>query len=103
MAYEKKVDELVGRHVSEFQREYCLARQMKGLRGDREVPPMPYGYPLAVYRPVHLFRPSKSPKVRELIARTGGKLSNGVPRVLSMDFMDGYILGVYNPTDCRCD
>ena len=101
MAYEKRVDELVGRHVSQFQLEYCLSRQMKGLRGDHKVPPpMPYGYPIAVYRPMHICHTRKAPEVHKVTDRSGGKLSNGVPRVLSMDFVGEYILGVYNPHLC---
>jgi hypothetical protein len=55
---------------------------------------MPYGYPIAVYCPRHI---CQSPTVKRFIARTGGKLSNGVPKVLGMDLVNQYILGLYNP------
>jgi hypothetical protein len=91
MSYQKKIEEMVGEHVAIFQQEYSLAREMAGLT--RKGPAMPYGYPLAVYRPIHF---CKIPQVRHFIARTGGCLSNGVPRVLSMDFVDNHLLGIYN-------
>ncbi len=99
MAYEKRIDEMVGQHVAQFQIELSLARQMHGLKGNRKVASMPYGYPVRVYRPRHICR---VPQVRAFVARTGGKLSNGVPRVLRTEFLGDYILGVYNPTGCRC-
>ena len=91
MSYETKIDELVGKHLAEFQREVTLAKTLSTLR---KVPPMPYGYPMAVYRPLHVCR---VPQVRQFIARTGGKLSNGVPRVLRTEMVDQYLLGTYNP------
>lgn len=82
---------MVGTHVAEFQAELSLARK---LQGHEYVPAMPYGYPLAVYRPMHLCR---IPQVKQFIAQTGGKLSNGVPKVLRHELVEGYILGIYNP------
>jgi hypothetical protein len=100
MAYEKQVDELVGRHVCQFQLELSLARVMGQLDPNkRKVPAMPYGYPIAVYRPKHICR---LPQVRAFVARSGGTQSNGVPRVLRTEFVGQYILGVYNPLHCGC-
>ena len=91
MSYQKKIDEMVGTHVAEFQAELSLAKK---LEGHDYRPAMPYGYPLAVYRPMHI---CKTPQVKHFIARTGGKLSNGVPKVLRHELVGGYILGIYNP------
>ncbi len=94
MAYEKRIDELVGQHVNGFVAELSLARAMGGLVGRRKVPPMPYGYPIRVYRPMHIFL---VPKARKCCPRREGALSNGVPAVLRTRFVGHYILGVYNP------
>jgi hypothetical protein len=92
MSYETRIDELVGRHLAEYQREITLA---KGLSTVKRVPPMPYGYPIRVYRPMHVCR---IPQVKRFIARTGGTLSNGVPRVLRTELAEQqYPLGIYNP------
>ena len=91
MSYESKIDELVGKYVAEFQTELTLA---KSLKGDADTPSLPYGYPLGVYRPHHI---CKVPQVKHFIAKTGGRLSNGVPRVLSMELVNDYALGLYNP------
>lgn len=92
MSYETRVDEMIGKHVAHFQDEMTMAKFM-----EHHVPqtvPMPYGYPLAVYRPLHVCR---SPQVKEFVARTGGKLSNGVPKVICMEIVNQNVLGVYNP------
>jgi len=86
------MDEMVGTHVSEFQRVLSLAKHFKDVK---QGPHMPYGYPVAVYRPKH---PCKIPEKRKrLLTKTGGCQSNGVPLVLRMDLVGGNILGVYNP------
>ena len=90
--YRKKIDEMVGNHVAEFQQELTLAKNMRDTLS--ELPSMPYGYPRSVYRPMHFCR---VPKISEFIAKTGGTLSNGVPRVISGEMVGGYMLGVYNP------
>ncbi|WP_216641089.1 hypothetical protein [Solemya velesiana gill symbiont] len=54
---------------------------------------MPYGYPLAVYRPLNV---CQVPQVRKFVAETGGRLSNGVPKVLRHEIIDGNLLGIYN-------
>lgn len=95
MSYETRIDELVGKHLAGFQQEVTTARKLSRVR---KLPPMPYGYPIRVYRPMHVCR---LPQVRRFIARTGGMLSNGVPRVLRTEFDNEYPLGIYNPTN-RC-
>lgn len=85
---------MVGQHVAEFQREIAMARIMKELSDNPPPPSMPYGYPIRVYRPLHVCR---FPQFKKTISQHGGTLSNGVPRVLSMDIVDQNLLGVYNP------
>jgi hypothetical protein len=92
MSYTTRVDEMVGKHVKYFQDEITFAKQMEAF--PKTPPAMPYGYPIAVYRPLHTCH---SPQVREFVARTGGKLSNGVPKVIGMDLVNEYALGLYNP------
>ncbi|OQX31961.1 MAG: hypothetical protein B0D96_01550 [Candidatus Sedimenticola endophacoides] len=82
---------MVGEHVAHFQSELTSAKAMQGVI---EKVPMPYGYPLEVYRPLHICR---LPLVRKFIAETGGHLSNGVPKVLRHEIIEGNLLGVYNP------
>jgi hypothetical protein len=92
MSYATRVDEMVGEHVKHFQDEMTMAKLM-----EKYVPktvPMPYGYPIAVYYPRHVCR---SPEVKKFVARTGGRLSNGVPRVIGMEIVNQYALGLYNP------
>ncbi len=40
MSYGMRIDDMVGHHVAEFQRELSLAKQ---LEGHKNPPPMPYG------------------------------------------------------------
>jgi hypothetical protein len=87
--YERKIEELVGSYVAEFQQELSLARKMQdSLDGQHTL----LAYPKAVYHPKAIL---KMPLVKQFIARTGGKLSNCVPRVLSAELVDGYPLGAY--------
>lgn len=83
---------MVGRHVKHFQEEMTLAKIMEGYAKKR--PAMPYGYPVAVYCPLHV---CQSPQVKKFVARTPAMLSNGVPKVLGMELVDQYVLGLYNP------
>jgi hypothetical protein len=94
MTYEQKIDELIGKHVAEFVSELSLAKK---LEGHESRPPMPYGYPVSVYRPIHI---CSVPRVRHFIEHNGGKLSNGVPRVLGMEVVGDYPLGIYNRRRC---
>ncbi len=98
MSYEKRIDEMVGHHLAEFQTELTLAQRLaERMKGKGEAPVMPYGYPVGIYRPLHICR---TPKVRQFIAHHGGTLSNGVPRILGMELVGQYILGAYNPNRC---
>ena len=98
MSYEKRIDEMVGHHLAEFQTELTLAQRLADRMQDEDrAPVMPYGYPVRIYRPLHICR---TPKVRQFIARHGGTLSNGVPRILGMELVGQYTLGVYNPNRC---
>lgn len=98
MSYEKRIDEMVGYHLTEFQQELTLAQRLaREIKNSDATPAMPYGYPMAVYRPLHICR---IPQVKEYIAHHGGTLSNGVPRLLSMELVGQYILGAYNPHHC---
>jgi hypothetical protein len=92
MSYESRIDEMIGKHVKYFQDEITLAKIMEGYV--TRSPAMPFGYPIAVYCPVRAFPP---PQAKAFVARTRATLSNGVPRVLAMDLIDQYILGLYNP------
>ena len=96
MSYQKRIDDMVGKHVAEYELERALARKLKGGRDHNT--PMPYGYPTAVYHPMHFCRLAQ---VKRFIAKTGGTLSNGVPRVLRAEQVGGYILGIYNPEKSR--
>ena len=92
MSYATKVDEMVGKHVAQFQQEQSIAKTM---RDCLEKPcPMPYGYPLRVWCPRHVCR---SPQAKRFVPRDRGRLSNGIPPILSLRLSDGYVLGLYNP------
>jgi len=91
MSYEVKKDEMVGKHVAEFQAELSLAKKMRDMG---QKPPMPYGYPTQLYHPYHrVVRPKKT----EHEHHEHQSLSNHVPWVLSMEVVDNYTIGVYNP------
>ena len=96
MSYETKVDEMVGEHVARYQAEFTLAKRLESSLSPQ---PMPYGYPARVYHPLHI---CQVPQIRQFVALTGGRLSNRVPRVISMELAGGYPLGLYN-VDCRSD
>ena len=91
MTYDTRVDELVGAYVAEFQKEILLADELKSYQNDLA---LPGGYPERVFNPTTI----PSPPVRQFVARSGGKLSNCVPWVVSMELVDGYPLGVYSQT-----
>ena len=90
MSYETKIDRMIGEHIAEFQAELALAKKLKQYLKN---PSMPYGYPIAVYKPVHV---CKTPQAKQFITHTGGTLSNNVPRVLSMEMIGDYPVGIYN-------
>lgn len=91
MSYEVKKDEMVGKHVAEFQAELTLAKTLKGMG---KQPVMPYGYPVELYHPYHAVM---LPKQTEVKHHDHEKLSNDVPWVLGMEVVDDNVIGVYNP------
>ena len=91
MSYAVKQDEMVGKHVAEFQAELTLAKSMKEFY---KKPPMPYGYPLRLYHPHHRVI---IPKATKMEHKKHKRLSNKVPWVLGMDVVGSYIVGAYNP------
>lgn len=99
MTYEKRIDELVGQHVKSFVAELSRARAMGALMAKRKVLPMPYGYPIRVYRPMHICR-AQTVRTDRPLRET--PLSNGVPSALRTRFVGHYILGVYNPGGNGC-
>ena len=96
MSYETRIDEMVGQHVKVFQDEVTLAKTMESHA--RAGSAMPYGYPIAVYCPRHICR---IPRKTKYVARDRDKLSNGVPKVLAMEIVNQYLLGLYNPMHAR--
>ena len=90
MSYETKIDKMIGEHIAEYQAELTLAHKLKQFLKN---PSMPYGYPLAVYKPMHI---RNVPQIRQFITHTGGRLSNNVPKVLSMEMVGEYPVGIYN-------
>lgn len=95
MSYETKIDEMVGRHVAEFQQELSLARILRNCL--KKTPAMPYGYPLRVWCPRHV---CQSPRKKPFVPHGPHTLSNGVPWALRLSLVDDYVLGLYNPYRC---
>lgn len=93
MSYQCKIDGMVGGHSSQHQSEVLLRLKLSGLL-HRSHAYMPYGYPRSVYHPRNLHN---TPKTTHFEYKPGGILSNGVPKVLSGELIDGYLLGLYNP------
>jgi hypothetical protein len=93
MSYPSKIEGMVSGHYAEYEDEVTLAQQLHEFLKNSH-PSMPFGYPLSVYHPR---LPRKSPHARHFSKRLGGKLSNGVPKVLCAEIVGGYLLGVYNP------
>lgn len=91
MSYEVKKDEMIGRHVAEFQAELTLAKHLRGLKSG---PPMPYGYPVRLYHPHHRVI---LPKNTEFTHHEHTSLSNHVPWAVSMALVDDNVVGIYNP------
>ena len=91
MSYQVLVDQMVGKHVADFQAEFSAAKTLQELKS---ATPMLYGYPSDVYHPKASLA---CPQARRCLSHPGGKMSNGVPWLLSMDLADQYVLGVYNP------
>jgi hypothetical protein len=94
MSYQNTMDKLVADHYAEYQDELTLGRKLhECLEHNR--PYMPNGYPLVVYHP--RVRRDSPQTTRYASKPTSGILSNGVPKVLSGELIEGYLLGVYNP------
>jgi len=55
---------------------------------------MAYGYPAGVYHPKAVV---ERPHVDRTLSNPTGKMSNGVPWLLSLDLVNQYTLGLYNP------
>ena len=91
MSYTNRIEEMIAFQVAQYQAELELAKVM---RSQPKTVSMPHGYPRTVYHPHHYLA---TPQARAFIARSGGMLNNGVPKVLSMDLIQGYTLGAYNP------
>jgi len=94
MSFETKLDRMVSGHSAECQDEYNLGTKLQGFSAQQDHQSMPYGYPPAVYNPHSLYQ---APKQTRFSFKPGGMLSNGVPKVLSCELIEGYLLGVYNP------
>jgi hypothetical protein len=95
MSYTNRIEEMIACQVAQFQAELELAKVM--LSQPKTIP-MPHGYPRTVYHPRRYLA---TPRACAFIAHTGGKLSNGTPKVLSMDLVKGYVLGAYNRTQAH--
>jgi hypothetical protein len=91
MSYQTEIDQMVGKHVADFQMEISAAKE---LQENEFASPMVFGYPAGVYHPTAVVE-------RQHVSRTpsnpAGKMSNGVPWLLSLDLANQYTLGLYNP------
>jgi len=95
MSYTNRIEEMIACQVAQFQAELELARVMLS---QPKTTPMPHGYPRTVYHPRRYLA---TPRARAFIAHSGGILNNGVPKVLGMDLVQGYVLGAYNQTQAH--
>jgi hypothetical protein len=91
MSYETKIDQMVGKYVADFQMELSAAKKLKECEF---ASPVAYGYPAGVYHPKAVVERTY---VRRTLSNPAGKMSNGVPWLLSLDLVNQYILGLYNP------
>jgi hypothetical protein len=91
MSYETRKDEMIGKHVAEFQNELSIA---KSLERCELRPVMPYGYPVRLYHPHHIVN---CPRYTPMCHHQHDRLSNDVPWVLGMEVVDNNVIGVYNP------
>jgi hypothetical protein len=93
MSYESKLDKLIGERLAEYLDEQLLRHKLDAFM-EQEAAQLTCGYPASVYHPKSL---QQVPESKQFIIKPGGRLSNGVPKVLSGDIVDGYPLGLYNP------
>ena len=91
MSYETRIDQMVGKHVADFQTEVSAAKKLQEMKA---APQLWYGYAAGVYR---RRSSARLPQVSQRRVHPVGKLSNGVPWLLSLDLVDQYALGLYNP------
>ena len=91
MSYQTKIDRMVGKHVADFQVEISAAKKLQKCE---VYSPMTYGYPTGVYHPTATLERTH---VSRILSHPAGKMSNGVPWLLSLDLANGYALGLYNP------
>jgi hypothetical protein len=82
---------MVGKHVADFQMELFAAKKLQECEFTS---PMAYGYPAGVYHPTTVV---ERPHVSRPLSNPAGKMSNGVPWLLSLDLVNQYTLGLYNP------
>ena len=91
MSYQTRIDQMVGKHVADFQVEISAARKLQECEF---ASPMTHGYPAGVYHPTAV---KERPHVSRIPSKPAGKMSNGVPWLLSLDLVNEYTLGLYNP------
>jgi hypothetical protein len=91
MPYQTKIDQMIGKHVAHFQVEISAAKKLQKCELHS---PMVYGYPAGVYHPTAKIE--RTP-VSRILSNPAGKMSNGVPWLLSLDLANEYALGLYNP------
>ena len=91
MSYETRIDQMVGKHVTDFQTEISAAKKLQKIKAASL---LWYGYAAGVYRRRASARP---PRVSRRLVHPVGKMSNGVPWLLSLNLEDQYALGLYNP------
>jgi len=91
MSYQTKIDRMVGKHVADFQVEISAAKKLQKCE---VYSPMTYGYPTGVYHPTATLERTH---VSRILSHPAGKMSNGVPWLLSLDLANEYALGLYNP------
>jgi hypothetical protein len=91
MSYQTKIDRMVGKHVADFQVEISAAKKLQKCE---VYSPMANGYPTGVYHPTATLQRTH---VSRILSHPAGKMSNGVPWLLSLDLANEYALGLYNP------
>ena len=91
MSYQTKIDQMVGKHVANFQVEISAAKKLQKCEFHSR---MAYGYPAGVYHPTANIERTH---VSRILSNPAGKMSNGVPWLLSLELANEYALGLYNP------
>ena len=94
MSYETSIDQMVGKHVADIQTELSAAKKLQELKTASR---LWYGYAAGVYR---RNVGKRLPQVSRKPVHPVGKMSNGVPWLLSLDLVNQYALGLYNPVRC---